>query len=87
VKFQNTGNWNPPRAKSQADIIAEVITKLQSLSPTPVVFSEAAVERAAKELWDGADPDMEWERISEYLKERTRERALAVLAAAVKEGQ
>lgn len=66
--------------------VAKVLAELEQL-PGRVVFSEAAVERAAEELWDGADPDMPWAKISDYLKERTRGRARAVLAAAVKEEQ
>lgn len=46
------------------------------------VIPEAAVEAAAIELWDGADPDIPWERISEYVKERTRERTRKALEAA-----
>lgn len=71
---------------SRHEATAQVIARLEQL-PGRVMFSEAAVERAAEELWDGADPDMQWARISEYLKERTRERVRAVLAAAVKEEQ
>lgn len=46
-----------------------------------VMFSDEAIERAAEELWDGTDPDVQWDHISEYLKERTRIRARAVVAA------
>ncbi|UOD80333.1 hypothetical protein [Paenarthrobacter ureafaciens] len=62
-------------------VVRKVILSLDAQKPTPVVFSDEAIERAAEELWDGADPDVQWDHISDYLKERTRVRARAVVAA------
>ncbi|MCP1414388.1 hypothetical protein [Paenarthrobacter sp. A20] len=78
MKFQNTGNWNPPRKADHTEALAEALTKLSNQTPTPVVFSEAAVERGARELR---------RRIPELIPPDAMDHARAVLAAAVKEEQ
>lgn len=67
-------------SQERIEAAAKAILRLEDLTGQ-LVFSEEAIERAAEELWDGADPDVQWDHISEYLKERTRDRARAVVAA------
>lgn len=80
--FDAEAAWEDMRGTGDYEIgIWSLVAQGAIAAADALMFSDEAIERAAEELWDGAAPDVQWDHITEYLKERTRIRARAVVAA------